>query len=108
MESRTVTVEDVIDLVRRLPADKLAVAYDFMAFIQARADAGADDWLNDSEEAMAAEDALWEQARAPSFVAESQTVYSPLRAAALAEIEAGATLPMYDEAGRFVADQMEE
>lgn len=104
MENRTVTREDVIELVKRLPGDKLAVAYDFLAFVQARA---GGDWLNDDEDAMAAEDALWEQARAPSFVAESQAAYSPLRAAALAEIEAGETQPMFDEAGRFIADGVE-
>ncbi len=110
MESRIVTREEVIELVRQLPGEKLAVVYDFIAFIQARVKVAAeeDDWLSDNEEAMAAEDARWEQARAPSFVAESQAAYSALRAAALAEIEAGSTQPMFDEAGRFVTDQPEQ
>ncbi len=109
MKSRTVTVDDVIEMVKRLPSDKLAVAYDFIAFIQSRATAEGeqDDWLNDSEAAMATEDMLWTQAHTPSFVAESEAAYNPLRAAALAEIEAGETLPMFDEAGQFIADHPE-
>jgi len=94
MESRTVTVEDVIDLVRRLPADKLAVAYDFMAFIQARADAG-DDWLNDSEETMAAEDAQWDAVAAR---------HADKRAQMEAQIAAAPALPMFDESGRWLVD----
>ncbi len=74
MKNRTATVDDVIGMVKRLPSGKLAVAYDCIAFIQSRAttEAEQEDRLNDSEAAMAAEDALWAQARAPSFVSESQ------------------------------------
>jgi|YNPMSStandDraft_2_1061718.scaffolds.fasta_scaffold36875_1 hypothetical protein len=36
MERQNVTVEDVIEMVKRLPADRLAVVYEFIAFVHAR------------------------------------------------------------------------
>lgn len=110
MERQTITRDDVIELVKRLPREKLAEVYDFITFVQSRTTtvAGEDevnDWLNDSEETMAAEDALWQQVGAPSFVPESQAAYSPLRDAALAEIEAGTTQPMFDEVGEFITGE---
>ena len=95
MERRNVTVDEVIEMVKRLPADKLAVGYDFIAFIQARAEADADDWLNDSEETMAAEDALWDAVAAQ---------HADKRAQAEAQIAAAPTLPMFDESGRWRVD----
>jgi len=93
MEGRNVTADEVIEMVKRLPADKLAVAYDFIAFIQARAD--VDDWLNDSEETMAAEDALWDAVAAQ---------HADKRAQVEAQIAAAPTRPMFDESGRWLVD----
>ncbi len=55
-----------------------------------------DDWLNDTEEQMQAEDALWDAA-----YARHRDKFDALGQAAQAEIEAGATRPMFDEHGEF-------
>lgn len=47
------------------------------------------DWLNDSEEQMQAEDALWDASRK-----RHRDRFSAVAAAARAEIDAGATQPM--------------
>lgn len=106
METQTVTREKVIELIRQLPPEKLADVYDFAEFIKARplTVAEGDEWLYDSEEELQAEDALWQKSRAPSFVAESLAECGALRDEALAEIEAGTTKPMFDEAGEFIPD----
>jgi hypothetical protein len=73
-----VTVDDVIEMVKRLPANKLAVAYNVIALIQARAE---DD----------AEDALWDAIAAQ---------YADKHAQMEARIGASLALPMFDENGR--------
>ncbi len=92
MERQNVTVEDVIEMVKRLPADRLAVVYEFIAFVHARAEAGADDWLNDREET---EDALWDAIAAQ---------HADKRAQIEARIGASPALPMFDESGRWLVD----
>ncbi len=56
-----------------------------------------DDWLNDSEEQLQAEDALWDVA-----YARHGDKFAALAQAARDEIAAGATRPMFDEHGEFV------
>jgi hypothetical protein len=56
-----------------------------------------DDWLNDSEEQLRAEDALWGAAKA-----RHGDRVAALAQAALEEIAAGETRPMFDERGELV------
>ena len=71
----------VATLVAEMPVERAAQVYDFVRFLQNQPsylllDTAEDDWLNDSEEQMAAEDALWDTARVrhqdnPSAVTEA-------------------------------------
>ncbi len=54
------------------------------------------DWLDDSEEQMQAEDALWDASRK-----RHSDRFSAVAAAALAEIGAGATQPMFTPDGEL-------
>jgi hypothetical protein len=86
-----------------MPPERAAQVYDFARFLQGRKAApsplaeDADEWLNDSEEQMQAEDAAWEAA-----YARRQGKFLTLREAARAEIEAGSTEAMYDANGDLV------
>jgi hypothetical protein len=85
---------------RTLPREYSVLNYDFARFLQARKARpapiaeDADEWLNDSEEQMQAEDAVWE-----ATYARHKDKFVTLREAARAEIEAGATEEMYDVNG---------
>ena len=59
----------VATLVAEMPIERAAQVYDFVRFLQSQPndplpDTHEDDWLNNSEEQMGAEDALWDAARA--------------------------------------------
>jgi hypothetical protein len=58
-----------------------------------------EDWLNDSEEQMQAEDALWEAAHS-----RQRDKFEALVEAARAEIAADTAQPMFDEQGNFVSE----
>lgn len=97
----------IAKLVVEMSIERAAQVYDFARFLRVRpvhtqlighAD---DDWLNDTEEQMQAEDALWDAAyirQDAKFVA--------LREAARAEIKTGTTQPMFDEHGKLVVDEL--
>lgn len=82
--------------------ERAAQVYDFVRFLQSQpayppplADED-DDWLNDSEEQMQAEDALWEAAQV-----RHQAQFTALATTARAEIRTGADQPMFDEYDRL-------
>ena len=85
----------VAELVEKMPVERAAQVYDFARFLRAQP-AGTsplrqdDDWLNDSEERMQAEDALWE-----ATYARHQGTFHVLAEEAHAEIAAGSTQPMF-------------
>jgi len=60
-----------------------------------------DDWLNDTEKQMQAEDALWDAA-----IARQSEKFAALRKVARLEIKAGATQPMFDEYGKLIVDEL--
>ncbi|MBI1929247.1 hypothetical protein HYR99_34000 [Candidatus Poribacteria bacterium] len=94
----------IAELVATMPIERAAQVYDFARFLQAQSvssslsDKGADVWLNDSEEQMQAEEALWDAA-----YARHRDKFSALAEAARAEITAGTTQPMFDENGEFTS-----
>jgi len=102
MPTETITRQQVVDLVMTLPSDRLVSVYDFALFVQSRPLELAlaldpdDDWLNDTEEQLQAEDALWE-----ATYARHRDQFAALAEAAQAEIAAGVTQPMCDEHGKF-------
>ncbi len=58
-----------------------------------------DDWLNDSEEEMLAEDALWED-----MFARNAGMFNAFDEEAEIEIELGLTQPMFDGDGLFLLE----
>jgi hypothetical protein len=88
----------IAELVAMMPVERAAEVYDFARFLRAQseqtpsAEENDDDWLNDSEEQMRAEDALWNAARA-----RHRAKFDALAEGARDEIAAGATQPMFDE-----------
>ncbi|MGC8780623.1 MAG: hypothetical protein ACP5UQ_07135 [Anaerolineae bacterium] len=88
----------IAELVATLPPERAAQVYDFARFLQSQtvqsSPAEADDWLNDTEEAMKAEDARWQ-----AFYERNQAELLRLRERALGEIAAGETEPLFDENG---------
>ena len=103
--------KEIAKLVAKMPTTQAAQVYDFVCFLQTRLvhtpavghvdDDDDDDWLNDSEEQMQAEDALWEAA-----YSRHHDQFEALAEAALAEIEAGRTQPMFDEQGEFIINEL--
>ena len=97
----------IAELVAKMSVERAAQVYDFACFLQTWpvhapfVDRGDEDWLNDPEEQMQAEDALWEAA-----CARHGGKFAALADAARAEIEAGATQPMFDEHGEFVVNEL--
>ena len=97
----------IAKLVAEMSVERAAQVYDFARFLQARpahtqlAEHDDDDWLNDTEEQMQTQDALWDAA----YVRQGDK-FATLREAARAEIEAGTTQPMFDEHGELVVDEL--
>ena len=99
--------QEVAKLVAKMPTSQAAQVYDFVCFLQTRPvhtafvehqhDDDDDDWLNDTEEQMQAEEALWDAA-----YTRHHNQFDALAEAALAEISAGTTQPMFDEQGEFI------
>lgn len=88
----------IAELVATLPPERAAQVYDFARFLQAQGTppqlAAEDDWLNDTEADMQAEDAQWQ-----AFYERHQAELASLRRRALEEIAAGDTEPLFDEEG---------
>lgn len=93
-------VQAVAELVTKMSVERAAQLYDFARFLQMQ-DSSDDAWLNDTEEHMQIEDALWKE----TFTRHSDK-FAALANAAQAEIEAGKTQPMFDEQGKFTVDKL--
>lgn len=95
----------VTKLIAKMPTSQVAQVYDFACFLQTRpvyvppqpTAEEEDDWLNDTEEELQAEDASWDAA-----YSRHHEKFNALAQAALAEIKAGTTQPMFDQQGEFV------
>jgi len=87
-------------IVRGMSLERAAQVYDFARFLQTQPAGPSpipedpDAWLNDSEEQMQAEDALWDAA-----YARHSEEFSTLRENARGEIESDLTEPLLDEHG---------
>ncbi|MBI1923059.1 hypothetical protein HYR99_02295 [Candidatus Poribacteria bacterium] len=100
-------VQAIAELVATMPIERAAQVYDFARFLQAQpvhpplVDKGDDDWLNDSEEQMQAEDALWDAA-----YTRHRDQFAARAGSARAEITASTTQPMFDENGEFTSAEL--
>jgi hypothetical protein len=92
--------EAVAEVVAVLPPARAAQVYDFARFLQAQSTAPLpapdddDDWLNDPEEQLLAEDAHW-----AAFYEQRADQFLQLRDSARREIASGETQPLFDEDG---------
>ncbi|MEW5988738.1 MAG: hypothetical protein AB1791_19085 [Chloroflexota bacterium] len=92
----------VAALVATLPVERAAEVYDFAYFLTSQPVSPPpititdDDWLNDTEEQLREEDALWE-----ATYARHREKFTTLAQTARAEIAASTTRPMFDEQGEF-------
>lgn len=92
----------VAALVADMSPERAAQVYDFVRFLQRQHTypspiiAEEDDWLDDSEEQMQAEDAVWEAAQV-----RHRDKFASLIAAARAEIDAGTTEPLFTKNGEL-------
>ena len=90
------------DIIVLLPQERAMEVYDFARFLQTqesrppKPQENIDEWLNDTEEQMAAEDAAWE-----ATYRHHQDEFLALRETAQAEIDAHKTRPMFDEHGNL-------
>lgn len=84
----------IAEIVAVMPVERASQVYDFVRFLQNQTAREAEDWLDDSEEEMLAEDARWDQA-----YRQRRDQFAALRDTARAEIEGGTTLPMFDDEG---------
>jgi hypothetical protein len=92
----------VAELVEKMPVERAAQVYNFARSVKLHKTSAEtlsagenDDWLEDSEEEMQAEDALWE---AP--YARHRDQFHVLAEEARAEIAAGTTQPMFRQRGK--------
>jgi len=100
--------EEVAKIVSGLQLREAVEVYDFALFLQAKSegllpivDETDDDWLNDSEEDMLAEDALWDE-----MFARNPAVFALLDEETKSEIELGITQPMFDADGELIIDEL--
>ena len=90
------------DIIALLPRERAMEVYDFARFLQAQESQSlkraeqSDDWLYDTEEQLAAEDAVWE-----ASYERHRNKFLALREIAQAEIDTGKTRPMFDEHGEL-------
>ena len=92
----------VAELVEKMPVERAAQVYDFARFVRVQqigvpsiSPGEDDDWLEDSEEQLQAEDAVWE-----ATYARHQDRFHVLAEEARAEISAGTTEPMFRRRGK--------
>jgi hypothetical protein len=94
----------VANIMALLPRERAMEVYDFARFLQAqesqppKPQENADEWLNDTEEQMAAEDVAWE-----ATYRRHRDEFLALRESAEAEIHARETHPMFDEHGELAS-----
>lgn len=106
----------VAELVATMPKERAAQVYDFVRFLLSQSDytyppqptsahkdtlLDEEDWLNDSEEQMLAEDALWE-----SSSAHHADKFDALAESARADIREGKAQPMFNEQGEIITDEL--
>lgn len=98
----------IAKLVTKMPVEQAAQVYEFVRFLRSRPvhsqpvlAEDEDDWLDDDEAQMQAEDALWED-----VYTRHRDKFEALAEAARAEIATKTTQPMFDEQGNFVADEL--
>jgi hypothetical protein len=89
-------------LVAKMSLERAAQVYDFVRFLQSQSAypsptaLAEENWLNDSEEQMQAEDALWAASQA-----RHHDKFAALAAAARTEIEAGTTQLLFSADGEL-------
>ena len=101
------TREDILAIVATMTREQLALLYEVATAIRQRAIAPAvddvPDFLQATEEELAAEDALW-----ATMTAKHADKLAKISERITNEIEADETLPMFDDKGRWLVDEQIE
>lgn len=99
---------EIARIVEGLQLREVAQVYEFVVSLQAKSERAAffaeeddENWLNDSEEEMLTEDALWDE-----MFAHNAEMFDALAKAADVEIEMGLTQPMFDAGGELIIDEL--
>lgn len=99
--------QEIAKLVKKMPVEQAVQVYNFVRFLSSQPAhtlplvEDDDDWLDDSEEDMQAEDEVWDK-----VYRRHQAKFATLAEAARAEIAADTSQPMFDEQGNFVSDEL--
>ena len=99
MPTKTVSYQEVVDVVMTLPVDRLASVYDFARFVRAQAldVTESTDIFGETEDQIRSDAEQWDQ----EFAASREQLRLMAREAA-AEYRAGRTMPMtFTEEGRL-------
>jgi len=100
--------QEITRIVNGMPMREVAQVYEFVVSLQTQSQAHTpwkeeddENWLNDSEEDMLAEDALWDE-----MLARNADMFDALAKSADIEIETGLTQPMFDANGELITDEL--
>ena len=96
METQTITIDTVTEVVAQLSPEQLRIAYAFVAFLRSHTDSLQREM--DAWEAASDEDAAW----MGHLTASDTSEYAALRKQAIADIDTGLTTPMFNDAGEMV------
>ena len=103
LSDEVVTPEEILALIASMNNKQLSLWYDIGRTIQARLASATpnqnvdDDWLNDTEEQIAAEDKLWDATTA-QFADKLEKIAAHINA----NIRLGHTQAMFDTDGKFI------
>jgi hypothetical protein len=98
MPTKTVTHQQVVDLVMSLPTDRLVSVYDFARFIKSHPLSSTADFFDATEDEIRADEEQWDQ----QFAASHEELRAIAREAA-EEFRTGRTKPMeFTPEGRLV------
>ncbi len=98
---------EIARIVDGLQLREVAQVYEFVVSLQTKSERNAffaeddENWLNDSEEEMLAEDALWDE-----MFARNAEMFDALAKEADIEIKMGLTQPMFDAEGELIIDEL--
>jgi len=101
LESQADYMREIAKIIAKLPVERAAEVYDFARFLLSPRPIETplldeDDWLNDSPEQIAKEDAVWNE----SFARNPEPLQR-MASEAIAEYEAGQTSPLFDDKGEL-------
>ena len=100
MEAQVITPDAVTKIVATLTPAQLRITYEFVAFLRSRTDTDALSRELDAWDTASDEDAAW----MGHLTASDTSEFAALRKQAIADIDAGLSTPMFNDAGELVTE----